>query len=45
MDFDLLNETYPMVKSKLNFVDFNHTGLTGGTHRSDRSDDICQFWV
>jgi hypothetical protein len=26
-------------------VDFNHTGLTGGTHRSDRSDDTCQFWV
>jgi hypothetical protein len=26
-----------MVKSKLYFMVFEHTGLTGGTHRSDRS--------
>jgi hypothetical protein len=45
MDFDLLDETYPVVKSKYDFVDFYHTGLTGGAHRSDRSDETCQFWV
>jgi hypothetical protein len=45
MNLDLLDETYPMMKSKLYFVVFNHTGLTGGTHRSDRSDKTCQFWV
>jgi hypothetical protein len=53
MNLDLLDESYPMVKSKLYFVDFDHTGLTGGTHRSDRcgthrsdrSDKMCQFWV
>jgi hypothetical protein len=38
MNLDPLEEAYPMVKSKLYFVDFDHTGLTGGTHRSDRSD-------
>jgi hypothetical protein len=37
MNLDLLNETYSMVKSKIYFVDIDHTGLTGGTHRSDRS--------
>jgi hypothetical protein len=37
-NLDLLAKTYPMVKSKLYFVNFDHTGLTGGTHRSDRSD-------
>jgi hypothetical protein len=35
MNLDLLDETYPMVKSKLCFVVFDHTGLTGGTHGSD----------
>jgi hypothetical protein len=45
MNLNLLDETYPMVKSKLYFVDIDHTGLTGGTHRSDRSDQTCQFWV
>jgi hypothetical protein len=30
MDFDLLDETYQLVKSKLYFVDIDHTGLTGG---------------
>jgi hypothetical protein len=35
---DLLDETYPMVKSKSYFVDFDRTGLTGGTHKSVRSD-------
>jgi hypothetical protein len=37
MNLDLLNETYSMVNSKLYFVDIDRTGLTGGTHRSDRS--------
>jgi hypothetical protein len=45
MNLDLLDETYPMVKSKLYFMVFDHTGLIGGTHRSDRSDKACQFWV
>jgi hypothetical protein len=45
MNLDLLDETYPMVKSKLYFVVFDHTSLTGGTHRSDLSDKTCQFWV
>jgi hypothetical protein len=45
MNLDLLDETYSMVKSKLYFVDIDHTGLTGGTHRSDRSDQTRQFWV
>jgi hypothetical protein len=43
MNFDV--ETYPIVKSKLYFVVFDHTGLIGGTHRSDWSDKTCQFWV
>jgi hypothetical protein len=38
MNLDLLDETYPMVKSKLYFVVFDHTGLT-------ESDKTCQFWV
>jgi hypothetical protein len=45
MNIDLLDETYSMVKFKLYFVDIDHTGLTGGTHRSDRSNQTCQFWV
>jgi hypothetical protein len=45
MNLDLLNETYTMVESKLYFVDIDHTSMTGGTHRSDRSDQTCQFWV
>jgi hypothetical protein len=45
MNFDLLDETYSMVKFKLYFVVIDHTGLIGGTHRSDRSDRTCQFWV
>jgi hypothetical protein len=45
MNLDLLDETYPMVKSKLYFIIFDYTSLTGGTHRSDRSDKTCQFWV
>jgi hypothetical protein len=45
MNLDLLDETYSMVKSKLYFVDIDHTGLTGGTHRSDQSNQTCQFWV
>jgi hypothetical protein len=38
MNLDLLDETYPMVKSKVYFLVFDHISLTGGTHRSDRSD-------
>jgi hypothetical protein len=45
MNLNLLNETYSMVKSKLHFMVFDHTGLTGGTHKFDRSDKTCQFWV
>jgi hypothetical protein len=45
MNLDLLDETYSMVKSKLYFVDIDHTGLTGGTHRSDRANQTCQFWM
>jgi hypothetical protein len=45
MNLDLLDETYPMAKSKLYFVDIDHIRLTGGTHRSDRSDQTCLFWV
>jgi hypothetical protein len=45
MNLDLIDETYPMVKYKLYFVVVYHTSLTGGTHRSDRSDKTCEFWV
>jgi hypothetical protein len=45
MNLDLLDETYPMVKSKSYFVDFDYTGLTGGTHRSDRLNQTYQFLV
>jgi hypothetical protein len=45
MNLDLLDETYLMVKSKLYFVDIDHTSLTGGTHRYDWSTQTCQFWV
>jgi hypothetical protein len=45
MNLDLLDETYPIVKSNLYFVEFDHTGLAGGTHRLNRSDQTCQFWV
>jgi hypothetical protein len=45
MNLDLLDDTYPIVKSKLYFMVFDHTGLTGGTHRADQSDNTCQFWV
>jgi hypothetical protein len=45
MNLDVLDETYPIVKSKLYFIVLDYTGLTGGTHRSDWSDKTCQFWV
>jgi hypothetical protein len=45
MNLDLLDETYSTVKFKLYFMVFDHTGMTGGTYRSDRSDKTCQFWV
>jgi hypothetical protein len=42
MNLDLLDKTYPMAKSKLYFMVIDHTSLTSG---SDRSDKTCQFWV
>jgi hypothetical protein len=36
MDLDVLNETYPMVKSKLPFEYFDQGVLTGWAHRLDR---------
>jgi hypothetical protein len=36
MDLDALDETYPMVESKLPFEDFSHGGLTGWDPRLDR---------
>jgi hypothetical protein len=36
MDLDVLDETYPMMKSKLPFEDFNQGSLTGLDHRLDR---------
>jgi hypothetical protein len=45
MNLDLLDETYSMAMSKLYFVDIDHTGLTSGTHRSDRSNQTSQFLV
>jgi hypothetical protein len=38
MDLDLLDETYPMGKSKLPFKDFVQGGLTGLAQ-------TCHFWV
>jgi hypothetical protein len=38
MNLDLFDETYPMLKFKFYFVNFDHTGLTGRTHRSDMLD-------
>jgi hypothetical protein len=35
MDLDLLDETYPMGKSKLPFKDFGQGGLTGVVGRSN----------
>jgi hypothetical protein len=45
MNLDLLDDIYPMMKSKLCFMVFENTGLISGTHRSDRSDKTCQFCV
>jgi hypothetical protein len=45
MDLDLLDETYLMWKSKLPFEEFGYGGLTGGTGRSNRVAQTCQFWV
>jgi hypothetical protein len=45
MDLDLLDETYPTVKSKLPFEDFDQGGLTRWYHRLDRPTYSCQFWV
>jgi hypothetical protein len=36
IDLDVLDETYPMVKSKLPFEYFDLGGLTGWAHRLDR---------
>jgi hypothetical protein len=45
MNLDLPHNIYLMVKSKLYFVDFDHTILIGGTNRYDQLDQTCQFWV
>ena len=44
MDFDLLDERYPMVKSILYIEKVDQTGLTGLGKRSDRFHRSCQFW-
>jgi hypothetical protein len=36
MNLDVLDETYPMVESKLPFEDPSHGGLTGWDTRLDR---------
>jgi hypothetical protein len=36
MDLDVLDEIYPMVKSKFPFQDFDQGGLTGWAHRLDQ---------
>jgi hypothetical protein len=36
MNLDVLDETFPMVKSKLPFEYFDRGGLTGWAHRLDR---------
>jgi hypothetical protein len=45
MDLDVLDETYPMVESKLHFEDFSHGGLTWWDPRLDRPTYTCQFWL
>jgi hypothetical protein len=45
MDLDVLDETYPMVKSKLPLEDYDRGGRTGWSHRVDRPTQSCQFWV
>ena len=44
MNFDLLDESYPMVESNLHFEQLDQTGLTGLRGRSDRFPQSCQFW-
>jgi hypothetical protein len=36
MDLDVLDKTYPMVKSKLSFENFDQNGLIGWAHLLDR---------
>jgi hypothetical protein len=36
LDLDVLDETYPTVKSKFPFEDFDQGGLTGWDHRLDQ---------
>ena len=43
MNFDLLDESYPMVKSILHFEQVDQTGLTGLEKWSDRFHQSCQF--
>jgi hypothetical protein len=45
MDLDLLDETYPMGKSKLPFKDFGQGGLTGVQGGLTRLAQTCHFWV
>ena len=44
MNLDLLDESYPMVKSILHFEQVDQTGLTSLEKRSDRFHQLCQFW-
>ena len=43
MNLDLLNESYPMVKSILHFEQVDQTGLTGLAKRSDGSSSHANF--
>jgi hypothetical protein len=45
MDLDLLDETYPKVKSKLPFKDFVPVGLTGVQGGLTGLAQTCHFWV
>jgi len=40
MNFDLLDESYPMVKSILHFEQVDQTGLTGLKKWSDRFKEV-----
>jgi hypothetical protein len=45
MGLDLLDETYPMGKSKLPFEDFGCSGLTGVQDGPTGLAQTCHFWV
>ena len=44
MNFDLLDESYQIVKSILYFEQVDQTSLTSLGKRSDRFHQSCQFW-